>query len=160
MKKSAFPAGLLLIGIGLSGCPVYDGDAGCYDDFDCDYGYLCDGDTGVCYADADAGNPDDTEACRKPSDCGENETCSRFGACSSGDCNYSTVGCVQGYLCTLDAGRYSCIARASNGGAGGESAGQGGQGGEGGQGPAQGGESTGGQGSDGESPAGGQPSAG
>jgi hypothetical protein len=117
MKKSAFPAALLLIGVGLSGCPVYDDDGGCYDDFDCEYGYLCDDDTGACYAEHDDGG--DGEACRKPSDCGPNETCSRFGTCSSGDCHYSTVGCVQGYICTVDEGRYACTPRSTNGSEGG-----------------------------------------
>jgi hypothetical protein len=127
MKKSAFPAALLLIGVGLSGCPVYDSDAGCYDDFDCDYGYLCDDDTGACYPEPGSDEPDDDVACRRPSDCGTNETCSRFGTCSSGDCHYSTVGCVKGYICSLEAGRYACVARSSDDGAGGDASGNAGE---------------------------------
>jgi hypothetical protein len=160
MKKSAFPAALLLIGVGLSGCPVYDGDAACYDDFDCDYGYLCDGDTGTCFADVDD-EPDDPEACRKPSDCGTNETCSRFGTCSSGDCHYSTVGCVQGYICSLDSGRYSCVARGTNDGAGGDNASSGGaSAGSGGDNASSGGASAGSGGDNVGGESGGAPSAG
>jgi hypothetical protein len=65
--------------------------------------------------------------CREPGDCGPNETCSRFGVCSSGDCHYSTVGCVKGYACTLAAGHYTCVERDPSGGAGGADSGAGGE---------------------------------
>lgn len=130
MKKSVILAAPLLIGVALSGCPVYDGDAGCYDDYDCEYGYQCDARSGVCYI---ADDEDDEVTCRKPSDCGPNETCSRFGTCSSGDCHYSTIGCVKGYVCTLEETRYACVEGAASGGAGGADAGAGGQGDAGGQ---------------------------
>ncbi len=121
MKKSAFLAALGLIGIGLSGCPIYE-EEGCYDDYDCEYGYLCDAHSGTCY-DTERPDIDDEKSCRKPSDCEPNQTCSRFGACSSGDCHYSSIGCVEGYVCALSGGRYACVADASNGGDGGAAAG-------------------------------------
>jgi hypothetical protein len=108
MKKSAFPAALLLTLTGLSGCPIYEhDDAGCFDDLDCAYGYLCDGATGACYAPQDSGI-----ACDEPSDCGTNETCSRTGSCAIGDCHFPSVGCVQGYVCSAEDGRWMCVSEA------------------------------------------------
>jgi hypothetical protein len=105
MKKSALPAALLLMATGLSGCPIYDDhDSGCYRDSDCASGYQCDRDTGDCYPEDDGGT-----ACRKPSDCGTNETCSRSGTCMTGDCHFSTVGCVRGYTCSSTSGRWECV---------------------------------------------------
>jgi hypothetical protein len=104
MKKSALPAALLLIAAGLSGCPIYDDDdSGCRADRECTSGYRCDRDTGECYLE------DDGTACRKPSDCGTNETCSRSGICTTGDCHFSTVGCVRGYTCSSLSGRWDCV---------------------------------------------------
>lgn len=102
MKKSAFPAALLLLGLVVSGCPVYDGDPGCFSDQDCPYGSVCDGYSNSCVV-----TPADSTdvSCRRPSDCGANETCSRFGTCMTGDCHFSSVGCVHGYECSPDSGR-------------------------------------------------------
>ena len=131
MKKSAFPAALLLIAAGLSGCPIYDDDdSGCYRDSDCASGYLCDHDTRDCYPEDDDGT-----ACRKPSDCGENETCSKSGTCTTGDCHFSSVGCVRGYTCSGTSGRWECVddsqsvggATSSDGGAPTSAAGQAGE---------------------------------
>jgi hypothetical protein len=126
-KKSAFPAALLLIAVGLSGCPLYDDDdSGCIVDSECSPGYVCDGASGDCYA-------DESEACRRPSDCAANETCSRFGTCETGDCHYDSVGCVRGYVCSPDSGRWECVERDApgSGGAGGNpSSTNGGQAGE------------------------------
>lgn len=119
MKKSAFPAALLLLGVVLSGCPVYESDdVGCFNDVDCAAGYVCDGPTGRCVAEP---STPAAAACRRPSDCGTNETCSRFGTCSTGDCHYASVGCVRGYECSPDSGRWECVALGSSGdgGAGG-----------------------------------------
>ena len=133
MKKSAFPAALLLIAAGLSGCPIYDDDdSGCHADQDCASGYLCDHDTGECYLE------DDGTACRKPSDCGTNETCSRSGICTTGDCHFSTVGCVRGYTCSSTSGRWECVddsqaAGGSSGADGGAPASAAGQAGQAGQ---------------------------
>lgn len=115
-KKSAFPAALLLIAAALSGCPLYDDDLGCEVDSDCASGYLCDDDSGECFV-------EDSDACRRPSDCGANETCSRFGTCTTGDCHYESVGCVRGYTCSSDSGRWECVDRdaTSDGGASGNS---------------------------------------
>jgi hypothetical protein len=105
MNKSAFPAALLLIAAGLSGCPIYDHhDSGCYRDSDCAPGYLCNDDTGDCYPE-----DDDGAACRRPGDCGTNETCSRSGTCTTGDCHFSGVGCVRGYTCSSASGRWECV---------------------------------------------------
>jgi hypothetical protein len=117
MKKSAFPAALLLLGVVVSGCPVYDDDNGCFVDEDCPWGSVCDGNTGSCVVSPG----DSTDAsCRRPSDCGANETCSRFGTCMAGDCHFSSVGCVHGYECSPDSGRWECVALGAatgNGGA-------------------------------------------
>lgn len=123
-KKSAFPAVLLVIACGLSGCPLYDDDSGCHVDADCAAGYLCDDRSGDCYA-------DESDACRRPSDCGANETCSRFGTCTPGDCLYESVGCVRGYTCSSDSGRWECVEQepAGGGASGGPNA-AGGQAGE------------------------------
>jgi hypothetical protein len=121
MKKSPFPAALLLLGVTLAGCPVYDSNDGdCFGDSECPYGSVCDGHTNSCVAEpAD----DSTVACHRPSDCGTNETCNRFGTCSTGDCHFSSTGCVRGYECIPDDGRWACVklgASGSEGGNGGE----------------------------------------
>jgi hypothetical protein len=119
MKKSAFPAAWFLLGVVLSGCPVYDSNDGCVSDVDCPYGSVCDAHTNSC---ATAPTDSTAVACRRPSDCGTNETCSRFGTCSIGDCHFTSVGCVRGYECSPNSGRWACVALGSvadggNGGA-------------------------------------------
>jgi hypothetical protein len=105
MKKSAFPAALLLLGVALSGCPVYDSDDGCFSDHECPSDSRCDARTGSCVlAPVDSNDA----SCRRPGDCGANETCSRFGTCMAGDCHFSSVGCVHGYECSPDSGRWEC----------------------------------------------------
>lgn len=120
MKKSAFPAALLLLGVVLSGCPVYESDdVDCFNDLDCAVGYVCDDPSGRCVAEA---TTPEAASCRRPSDCGTNETCSRFGTCSTGDCHYASVGCIRGYECSPDSGRWECVAAgAGEGGNGGVS---------------------------------------
>jgi hypothetical protein len=118
MKKSALPAALLLFGVGLgvSGCPVYDGgDVGCFSDQDCPDGYLCDTTTTSCVAEQANRSP----TCNSPDDCGTNETCARSGTCVSGDCHFKSVGCVNGYACSSTTGRWECLEQGpgSNGGA-------------------------------------------
>ncbi len=115
MKKSAFPAALLLLGVFASGCPVYEDDDGCFSDSECRYGYVCDGRTGSCTRDT----TDEKASCYRPTDCDANETCSRFGTCLSGDCHFSSVGCVSGYECAPEMGRWQCVklGAASDGGA-------------------------------------------
>jgi hypothetical protein len=127
MKKSAFPAALLLIAASLSGCPIYDhDDSGCYRDSDCATGYLCDDDTGDCYRE-----DDDGAACRMPSDCGTNETCSRSGTCTPGDCHFASVGCVHGYTCSSASGLWECVDDSpSSGGSSSNAGGAAGQAGE------------------------------
>jgi hypothetical protein len=116
MKKSALPAALLLLGVTLSGCPIYDGDNGCYVDDDCGGGDVCNVDTGACVPHAtDTG-------CERPSDCGTNETCSHSGICLIGDCHFSSIGCVHGYACSPDSGVWECVADGSGAGAGGTDA--------------------------------------
>jgi hypothetical protein len=125
MKKSAFPAALLLTLTGLSGCPIYEqDDAGCYDDLDCAYGYLCDGATGVCYAPQESG-----VGCDRPSDCGINETCSRTGSCAIGDCHFPSVGCVRGYVCSAEEDGWMCVSEAEGQGGADSSGGAPGSGG-------------------------------
>jgi hypothetical protein len=122
MKKSPFLAALLLIGGSLSGCPVYEAnDVGCLDDLDCPDGSVCDGPSGVCVV---PGDPADTAvSCRRPLDCDPNETCGRFGTCSVADCHFSSVGCVHGYVCSPDSGRWQCEEAATDADAGGAGAG-------------------------------------
>ena len=135
MKKSAFPAALLLLGVFVSGCPVYDDD-GCNRNRDCASGSVCDGDTGRCVGPVDAEAPETAGvACHRPLDCDANETCSHSGICKAGDCHFESVGCVRGYECSSESGRWECVkpsASAGNGGEGGattsSSAGAGGAG--------------------------------
>lgn len=106
MKKSAslVAGAFLLIAAGLSGCPVYDDDAyGCGHDSDCAPGYRCDEEAGTCY------DEPESESCRRPTDCGINETCSRSATCTIGDCHFDSVGCVQGYSCLRVDGRWACV---------------------------------------------------
>jgi hypothetical protein len=118
MKKSALLPALLLIGVGLSGCPVYDSnDAGCFDDLDCPSGSWCDGDTGACVV--PTASPSGAK-CAEPGDCDSNETCARSGTCTPGDCHFESVGCVSGFECSGESGRWECVAEgssSSNGGA-------------------------------------------
>jgi hypothetical protein len=148
MKKWALPALLLSIGIGLSGCPIYDhDDEGCYVDSDCAAGYSCDDHSGACYR-------NDNDACRKPSDCGANETCSRSGSCMPGDCHFESIGCIRGFVCSSESGRWECVdddAAAAGGGGGGESAAEGGAPARAGA-PGQGGGGSGEGGASGQSP--------
>jgi hypothetical protein len=65
--------------------------------------------------------PNGSTACSAPSDCGTNETCSRSGTCMAGDCHFASVGCVRGYDCSSDSGRWECVKPGT--GAGGAAAG-------------------------------------
>lgn len=109
MNKFAFPLALLAFGVTASGCPIYESDQdGCYSDFDCADGYFCDDSSLTCVA-TSPGSP----SCEKPSDCGTNETCGRSGICVSGDCHFSSVGCVRGFSCSSESGRWQCEASGS-----------------------------------------------
>jgi len=115
MKKSSFSAALLLIGLTVSGCPVYDDDdVGCYEDIDCQNGYVCDASTGACLRGTDS-----SQACNEPNDCGTNETCSRAGSCVIGDCSFASVGCVRGFECSPESGRWECVEKGSSNASGG-----------------------------------------
>jgi hypothetical protein len=123
MNKTVYPALLLLVATGLAGCPVYDHeDDGCYTDSECAAGYLCDARQGLCYA-------PDSGSCTKPADCGPNETCGRLGICSPGNCRFDSVGCVEGYTCSVLDDRWQCI-RGYDDGAGGAGGASGGAAGE------------------------------
>ncbi|HVY25451.1 MAG TPA: hypothetical protein VHB79_02825 [Polyangiaceae bacterium] len=121
MKKSAFPAALLLLMLASSGCPVYDRDDGCLDDFDCRDGYACNADTGACVVVTDTNTNTNGNSCSEPRDCVGNETCSRSGTCMAGDCHFASVGCVRGYECSPGSGTervWHCVAvNTSEGGA-------------------------------------------
>jgi hypothetical protein len=126
MKKSAFPAALLLLGVFVSGCPVYDDD-GCDRDRDCAYGSVCDEHTGRCVDQSSSDDPTPAGiACHRPLDCDANETCSHSGICKAGDCHFESVGCVRGYECSSASGRWECVkpesGSAGNGGSGGDAA--------------------------------------
>lgn len=129
MKRSVIWGSLLLLGTGVTGCPVYDSSDACYGDYDCPSGSVCDA-SGACVT--DTGEPDNAGSCKKPSDCGTNQTCSRFGTCLSGDCSFKSVGCVAGYTCSAESGAWQCELGedTSNGGAGGNTTSSGGAGGE------------------------------
>lgn len=122
----------LLLGSGLflQGCPLFP-EGGCFVDRDCAEGYACEAQTGLCVA-----APRPLRSCEAPKDCEYNETCSRQGVCTPGDCTFS--GCVSGYVCGHPEGVWTCVAQDGQ-------RGEGGQGGQGGQ--AQG-ESSGGTCSD------------
>jgi len=123
MNKSALSAALLLLGVLLSGCPIYDGDdVECFNDLDCAYGSVCDGHTNSCVSLTTSSE----QACQQPSDCRNNETCSRSGSCVAGDCHFASVGCVSGYECSSASGRWECVPEGAgnpNGGAPSSSAG-------------------------------------
>jgi hypothetical protein len=96
------------------GCPIYDGDDGCYSSFDCESGYVCELDTGRCLRGERA--PD----CDEPRDCEAGETCDKYGRCSAGDCSFASVGCVSGYTCSREDGSWQCVVEGSSqGGTGG-----------------------------------------
>lgn len=115
MKKKLFPGAcalLVLVSVGLSGCPVYDDDSeGCYDDYDCSSGYYCDYPTGACLR---YGSSTSTE-CDEPSDCSANETCSKSGICAEGDCHFKSVGCVSGFECSSERGFWECVREGTSG---------------------------------------------
>lgn len=120
MKKKLFPvrscALLALVSATVSGCPVYDDDtAGCYDDYDCSVGYYCDYSSGACLS--------ETASCDQPSDCAANETCSKSGICAEGDCHFASVGCVSGFECSGESGRWECVREGSSSGNGGDGSG-------------------------------------
>lgn len=118
MKKSASWAAFVVIGFLIPGCPVYDAvDLRCFNDFDCPYGYVCDGATALCVSAPRGGS----RTCDEPDDCASNETCSRTGTCQAGDCHFASVGCVKGYECSSASGRWECVPEggAGEGGAGG-----------------------------------------
>jgi hypothetical protein len=114
MKTKLFPLALLALVSGVvSGCPVYDDDVdGCVDDYDCSVGYYCDDASDACLREGASG------ACKLPSDCAGNETCSKSGICSAGDCHFASVGCVSGFECSSDSGRWECVREGSSGGNG------------------------------------------
>jgi hypothetical protein len=126
MKKKLFPGAcalLVLVSVGLSGCPVYDDDSeGCYDDYDCSSGYYCDYPTGACLR----YGPSDSNECNAPSDCAANETCSKSGICAEGDCHFKSVGCVSGFECSSARGFWECVREGSGTGDGGAPASSGG----------------------------------
>jgi hypothetical protein len=116
MKKAALPVALLLACVGLSGCPVYeDDDLACFDDYDCPNGHFCDYPSGACIRDTTGA----TATCDAPSDCAANETCSKNAICAAGDCSFATVGCVRGFECSSESGRWKCVPEGSNGNGGG-----------------------------------------
>jgi len=124
MKKSVLPLALLLLGVTLSGCPIYDStDSGCYRDVDCPYGDLCDSVTGSCYS----ARRNTSISCSAPTDCGTNETCSQSGTCIASDCHFASVGCVDGYDCVIDKGRWKCLKTGEGTSAGGAAAGSAGE---------------------------------
>lgn len=125
MKKKLFPvttaALLAFVSAAVTGCPVYDDEDGCYDDYDCSAGYYCDYPSGACLRDGDS-----TASCDQPSDCAANETCSKARICAEGDCHFASVGCVSGFECSGESGRWECVREGSSSGGGGESNGGGG----------------------------------
>lgn len=140
MNKFAFSLAVLALGVTASGCPIYESDeSGCYSDFDCADGYFCDDASLTC-----VGTGPGTASCEKPSDCGTNETCSRSGSCLVGDCHFSSVGCVRGFTCSSESGRWQC--EPSGSASGGASNDGGGAPSDGGAAPSEhGGESGGGE---------------
>lgn len=115
MKRLAFPLPILCVALLLPGCPIYgdDDDGPCYSDLECASGYVCDQLTGFCTT--------GSAQCDRPVDCAENQTCSRGGVCRSGDCTFSGVGCVAGYVCASPRGVWECVLDEGAGGEGGSS---------------------------------------
>jgi hypothetical protein len=120
MKKKLFPVALLvLVSATVSGCPVYDDGDGCYNDYDCSVGFYCDYPSGACLSEGSGSYG----ACSEPDDCAPNETCSKSGICAAGNCHFPSVGCVRGFECSGESGRWECVREGSSSGVGGEGSG-------------------------------------
>jgi hypothetical protein len=126
MKRFALLFCLVAVALMLPGCPIYGDDSACSLDSDCPNSYLCDDVTGLC-------RPSATVLCDSPSQCASSETCGRDGLCHAGDCSWASIGCIAGYECGSESGRFECVRSGSNGGNGGAGGqGAGGAGGAGG----------------------------
>ncbi len=111
---SRFASTLMVVSaLVVAGCPVYGGR--CDGDADCGPGYSCRAPAGVCVAPSNPG----PERCAAPSDCAGDGTCDRFGRCRTESCR--EVGCIEGFVCHVEALGERCVAGpASSGGAAGE----------------------------------------
>jgi len=115
MKPAVMTCIAALVGLSLTGCPIYPADDLCRSDWDCAEGYYCNRATGACLLAGPAG-------CSRPSDCtGPSEVCSRDGICKVGSCHLSNVGCVTGYSCVGSGPElaWHCVPTGSVGGTGG-----------------------------------------
>ena len=121
MKRFAVVVLFLGLGSMLSGCPIYDDDSGCSFDEDCPSDYVCDSLVGSCRP----------NKCTAPTQCPEDQTCSRAGKCVVGDCSREEIGCVGGFVCSPETGVWECVKRSSSGqgGAGGAESAMAGSGG-------------------------------
>lgn len=109
MKRFAVVVLFLGLGSMLPGCPIYDDDSGCSYDEDCPSDYVCDSLVGSCRP----------NTCTAPTQCPEDQTCSRAGKCVAADCSRMEVGCVQGYVCSPETGVWECVKQSGSGGQGG-----------------------------------------
>jgi hypothetical protein len=117
VRRAVFGACLWFAAAALTGCPIYDHEAGrCIRSVECAPGYSCDRNSGACIFDGTS-----SSACNKPEDCGPTETCTSDRRCAAGDCSF--YSCVSGYHCQIQAGQWSCVPEADAGlaGAGGDS---------------------------------------
>ena len=116
MKRFALLFCLFAVALMLPGCPIYGDDSACSRDSDCPNSYLCDDVTGLC-------RPSATVLCDSPSQCASSETCGRDGLCHAGDCSWASIGCIVGYECSSQSGKFECVrpgGSGGNGGAGGQ----------------------------------------
>jgi hypothetical protein len=101
MKRVLFGSAMVAFALGLAGCPIYPNDDGCVIDSDCTDGFSCDYSSGSCV------RADEANVCHAPSDCYPNYTCAADNHCSPGSCRFH--GCVTGYSCENDTGRWACV---------------------------------------------------
>ena len=102
MNRVVVWTALLAATVTITGCPIFPDETGCTADRDCATGYVCDLGTNRCVST----NQQSGFACTNPLGCGINETCGSDGYCHSGDCSFS--GCVQGYVCAVSVGAWTC----------------------------------------------------
>jgi hypothetical protein len=103
MKRALLWSMVLSVSLGLTGCPVYPDDGGCFEDSDCGSGYACDYPSGACV------RTTQPVECTKPADCAANYSCGEDNRCHAGSCAARGYRCVAGYVCDGSSGSWECV---------------------------------------------------
>jgi hypothetical protein len=101
MNRVVVWTALLATTVGITGCPIFPDETGCTADRDCADSYVCDLGTNRCVSTTQSGS-----ACYSPAGCGINDTCGSDGYCHTGDCSF--WGCVNGDVCAVSGGVWTC----------------------------------------------------